>query len=73
MCARLSAWVALRCKESLFQRFLGVTTEAAAADRVRALCGVASRGEIDRDEQARAKFHEAVRLPYQQFYHHQES
>lgn len=73
MCARLSAWLALRCKEPMFQRFLKVDSEAAAVEKVRALCGVASRGEVDRNPEAAQRCHEKIRLPYQQFYHHQES
>jgi hypothetical protein len=64
---RLSAWVALRCKESLFQRFLRVPDETTAAHSVRAICGVKSRGDIDRDAQAEKRFHQFIRLPYLQF------
>ncbi len=72
MCQRLSAWLVLRCREATFQRFLGVTCEGDAADKVRVLCGVTSRGEIDRSPEAAQRFHELVRQPYNEFYHAQE-
>jgi hypothetical protein len=64
---RLSAWLALRCKEPLFQRFLRVPDEATAAHSVRAICGVKSRGDIDRDAEAEKRFHQFIRLPYAEF------
>lgn len=64
---RLSQWVAQRCRESDFQRFLGVDGEAAAADKVRTLCGVASRAAFDSDPEAEARLHEIIRRPYQQY------
>lgn len=64
---RLSAWVALRCRESLFQRFLGVDSEEEAAQAVRGRCQVASRGEIDRNPTAAQRFHQFIRLPFVQF------
>ena len=64
---RLSTWCALRCREPDFQRFLGVEAEAAAANKVRALCGVASRAEFDRDPDAEARLHEIIRRSYQQY------
>lgn len=67
---RLSAWVALRCKEAAFQRFLGVTCEAEAAAKVRALCGVTSRGEIDRDAGAAQRFHQFIRRPFINYQEH---
>lgn len=69
---RLSTWCALACKQELFQRFLGVTSEPAAIDAVRTRCGVKSRGEFDRDPEAAARFHEIIRHPYNDFYHAQE-
>lgn len=64
---RLSAWVACRCKEASFQRFLHAPDEAAAVACVRAICGVKSRAEIERDPEAMDRFNEFIRLPYQQF------
>lgn len=64
---RLSTWLALRCREPLFQRFLRVPSEALAAHSVRAICEVKSRGDIDRDQDAQQRFHKLIRLPYQQF------
>lgn len=64
---RLSTWCALRCKEKQFQAFLRVPDERTAAHSVRAICEVRSRGEIDSNPQAQRRFHEYIRLPYQQF------
>ncbi|WBS00252.1 hypothetical protein OU994_18190 [Pseudoduganella sp. SL102] len=64
---RLSTWLALRCREAPFQRFLRVPDEQAAAQSVRAICAVESRGEIDRDEAAARRFHTLIRIPYANF------
>jgi hypothetical protein len=64
---RLSTWLALRCKELQFQRFLRVPSEDLAAHSVRAICQVASRGDIDSNPDAQKRFHQFIRLPYQQF------
>lgn len=69
---RLSQWVALRCKEPLFRRFLNVTNEADAVDQVRTLCTVASRAEFDSDPEAAARLHQIIRHPFIEFTHHQE-
>ena len=61
---RLSQWLALRCKEPLFWRFLQVADEQAAVHQVRTLCGVASRSEFDRDPEAAQRFHQLIRKPY---------
>lgn len=69
---RLSAWVALRCKEELFQRFLGVQDEQTAIDTVRTKCGVKSRAEFDQDPKAKARFDEIIRRPFIDFSHRKE-
>lgn len=69
---RLSAWVALRCKEELFQRFLGVRDEQSAIDTVRSKCGVKSRAEFDRDPAAKARLDQIIRFPFIEFTHDQE-
>lgn len=61
---RLSTWLALRCKEAQFQRFLRVPDEATAVSSVRAICEVKSRGEIDTDGHAQQRFHDFIRKPY---------
>lgn len=65
---RLSAWLALRCKEPAFQRFLRVPDEQTAVHSVRAICEVKSRGEIDRNPTAAQRFHQFIRLPFKEFY-----
>ena len=61
---RLSTWLALRCREPLFQRFLRVPDEQTAAHSVRAICEVKSRGEIDQNPTAAQRFHDFIRKPY---------
>lgn len=61
---RLSAWVAQRCYEAEFQRFLSVTSERAAADAVRTRCSVTSRAEFDSNPGAEARLHEIIRRPF---------
>ena len=64
---RLSAWVALRCKEPLFWKFLKVQNEASAVHQVRTRCGVSSRAEFDRDPGAKARLDEVIRFPFMKF------
>lgn len=64
---RLSAWLALRCKDPLFWRFLKVQDEASAVHQVRTRCGVASRAEFDRDAGAKARLDELIRHPFIKF------
>lgn len=58
----LSTQAALRCEDKRFQDFLRVrsgvdpTTEGAAAAYVRLHCGVGSRAELDRDQDAGGKW-----------------
>lgn len=71
--SRLSAWVAMACKSPEFQSFLQVDGEPAAIQRVRTMCGVASRSEFDRDPEAAQRFHKIIRLPFIDFTHQQEN
>lgn len=64
---RLSASVALRCKEPLFWRFLAVEDEQAAIDEIRTRCGVSSRREFDQDTAAAARWNEVIRAPFELF------
>lgn len=70
---RLSTWLALRCKEAAFQRFLRVQDEATAISSVRAICEVRSRAEVDSDPRAQQRFHDFIRKPFIAFQHQQES
>jgi hypothetical protein len=54
----------MRCREPQFQRFLGVDSNEAAAERVRELCEVGSRAELDRDAAAQARWNERIRRAY---------
>lgn len=64
---RLSAWLALRCKEADFQAFLHVDSEVEATRAVRSICHVTSRAEIDRSPEAAKLFHQFIRSPYFEF------
>lgn len=70
--ARISAWVAMVCKSPEFWRFLQVDDEPAAIQKVRTLCGVASRSEFDSSPEAAARLHELVRKPFIDFTNNQE-
>jgi len=64
---RACTWTVLRCKEQPFQQFLGVDGEQAAADRVKEVCEVESRADLDRDPTAWARWNEQIRTRYQQY------
>ncbi|KQQ94967.1 hypothetical protein [Massilia sp. Leaf139] len=64
---RACLWTVQRCRERAFQQFLGVDGEQAAAIRVKELCEVSSRRELDQDEAARGRWNERIRQRYQQY------
>lgn len=64
MTQRACLWTVLRCREQDFQRFLGVADEQAAADRVKQLCEVTTRAQLDRDPAAQARWDERIRRAY---------
>lgn len=57
-------WTILQCKEQDFQRFLGVDGEAAAARRVKEVCEIDTRAELDSDPAAQARWDERIRRAY---------
>lgn len=57
-------WTVLRCKERDFQRFLDVDSEAAAARRVKEVCEIDTRTQLDRDAAAQARWDERIRRAY---------
>ena len=57
-------WTIMRCKERDFQRFLGVQDEVAATRRVKQLCEIGSRAELDRDAAAHERWDERIRRAY---------
>lgn len=63
---RACLWTVLRCKEQEFQQFLGVDGEEAAARRVKEVCGIKSRSQLDSDAAAQARWNERIRRAYQQ-------
>ena len=74
---QLAQWVAMRCGEAEFQRWLqdafpqqweaahGDTPAKWAASTVRAVCGIESRAELDNDEAASLRFHARIRRPFE--------
>ena len=61
---RACLWTVLRCREQDFQQFLGVDGEAAAARRVKEVCEVTTRAQLDRDPTAQARWDERIRRAY---------
>lgn len=64
---RACLWTVQRCREQSFQQFLGVDGEQAAAERVKEVCEVSSRRDLDRDVPAQARWNERIRRRYQQY------
>ena len=62
-----SQWVAMRCTEPAFQAWLGVETEAEAAEMVREMSGCYSRAEIDNVPAVLALFKARVLEPWKRF------
>jgi len=65
----LSKWLAIRCKEELFQSWLCVqdynaANEENAAECVKEMMGIASRKEIDGNAVLEERFHRLIRIPY---------
>ena len=72
----LAQWVAMRCQEAAFQRWLqdtfpqqwqdahGTKPVEWAASVVRAVCAVESRAELDSDKFAASRLHALIREPY---------
>lgn len=67
MSARAFVWTIDRCREALFQEFLEVDSERAAADKVKEICGVDSRVDIDRDRNAYLRWDRFIRVRYMAF------
>lgn len=67
---RPSVWTALRCREPQFQQCLGVASEEDAAEKVRQLCEIQSRAELDRDPAAAARWDERIRRAYLNYQQH---
>lgn len=71
---RLSLAAAFRCKDRIFQRFMQVQTEHEAADKLRRICMIKSRAELDNDQEAAQRYHRLIGLPFSEFINsHQEA
>lgn len=55
---KASTAAGMLCGNPKFQAYLGVTNAEDAAMHIRRTCGVLSRRDLDRDEQAAKRFHE---------------
>lgn len=66
---KLSQWVALRCKDPEFRKWLRVPDEATAVTAVRAICEVKSRSELDSNPVAAQRFQQFIRLPFNDYSH----
>jgi hypothetical protein len=64
---QISKWLALRCKEDDFQTFLGCRNEAQAIDKVRSICEVESRGDIQNSVRAKDLFMKEIFTPFSSF------
>lgn len=70
-----SQWLAMRCKEPEFQRWLtkgkGIRADAdmesVSINYARMLCDIQSRSELDTDPAALARFEERIRKPWAEF------
>lgn len=60
----IAQWLALKGKETNFQSFLGVDNEIDAAEKVRGICRVTSRGEIAHNAQANEIFMTQIYTPF---------
>ena len=64
----VARWLGIQCKDAEFQawalKHLAVSNEVLAAMLVRHACQVATRAEIDSDQQALDRFHRLIREPW---------
>jgi len=52
------------CNDAKFQRWIGAPDADTASAKVRFMCGVESRAELDHNPTAAQIFHNAIRKPY---------
>ena len=70
---RLSLAAALRCKDRVFQHFMQAQTEQEAADKLRRICMIKSRADLDKDPDAAQRYHRLIGMPFSNFINsHQE-
>lgn len=62
--ALLARWAAQRAQESSFWDWLGVGSVEAATARIKEVCEIESRRELDSDPQAMARFKGQIMRPY---------
>lgn len=62
-----SQWLAMRCEDADFQKWIGVANAAQAAEKVRTWLEVKSRAEIDTDHEAFERFERLIRKPWAEY------
>ena len=62
----LAKWAAIRATEPRFQEWLDVHSEEAATRRVKSICGIVSRAELDNDPAAERIFKRQIMEPWRQ-------
>lgn len=67
MSRALCKTVVFRCKDPQFQRWLKVDNEAAAIQKVRRICKIESRRDLDTDPAAGQRYDRLIGLPYSSF------
>ena len=60
----LAKWAAIRATEPRFQEWLDVHSEEAATKRVKSICGIVSRAELDNDPVAKQLFKRQIMEPW---------
>lgn len=60
----LAKWAALRATEPRFQEWLDVHSEEAATRRIRVICGIVSRAELDNNPVAEQIFKRQIMEPW---------
>lgn len=62
--ALLARWAAQRAQEVRFRAWLGVGSPEAATARIKEVCEIKSRRELDSDPHAMARFKGQIMRPY---------
>lgn len=63
----LAKWAAIRATEARFQEWLDVHSEEAATKRIKSICGIVSRTELDNDPAAQRCFKRQIMDPWRAY------
>lgn len=61
---QLARWAAQRAQEVRFRDWLGASSPASATERIKQVCEIESRRELDSDPHAMARFKAQIMQPY---------